>query len=161
MKKTLMLFVLLCMLLSACFLFDPPINYDGKTYFYLADTNGTSGTTFHSDESFNMKFCLTNTSEDSLNFTMGDGGPFVRFAIYQDDQYIAGSTDGLCFILPVIYCTFAPGDSLIGTWLAPTTPWQDSLVILSPGEYRAVVDFPQFVDLRTDTIGTINFTIVE
>jgi hypothetical protein len=108
-----------------------------------------------------MKFCLTNTTEDSLNFTMGDGGPFVRFTIYQDDQYIAGSTDGLCFIQPILCFPFAPGDSMTGTWLAPTTPWQDSLVILSPGEYRAVVDFPQFDDLQTDTIGAINFMIIE
>lgn len=148
-------------MLSSCFLPEIPMNNDGETYFYLADTNGTPGMTFHSGESFYMKFCLTNTMEDSLDFVMGDGGPFVRFYIYQETQYIAGSTDGLSFILPIIYLTFAPGDSMTGIWLAPTTPWQDPLVTLSPGDYRAIVDFPQFDALQTDTIGTINFTVIE
>ncbi|MCK4530659.1 MAG: hypothetical protein KAU44_05735 [Candidatus Marinimicrobia bacterium] len=161
MKKTLIFLALLNILLSSCFLPEPPINNIGETYFYLADTNGTSGTTFHSGESFYMKFCLTNTMGDSLDFVMGDGGPFVRFYIYQESQYIAGSTDGLSFILPIINFTFAPGDSMIGTWLAPTSFWQDPIITLSPGEYRALVDFPQFDVLQTDTIEAINFTVIE
>jgi len=108
-----------------------------------------------------MKFCLTNTREDSLDFTMGNTGPFVRFTIYQDDQYVAGSTDGLDFLLPILYNTFAPGDSMTSTWLAPTTPWQDPMVSLSPGDYRAIVDFPQFDILQTDTITDIGFTVIE
>ncbi|MCD6336760.1 MAG: hypothetical protein J7M01_00820 [Candidatus Marinimicrobia bacterium] len=137
------------------------MNCNGETYFYLADTNGTLGTTFHSDESFYMKFCLTNTTEDSLDFTMYDGGPFVRFSIYQDDQYIAGSMDGVGVHEPVLDFKFASGDSMIGTWLAPTTFWQDPIITLSPGEYRALVDFPQFDALQTDTIEAINFTVIE
>ena len=154
MKKTFIFLTVLGVLLSGCFLFDPPMVSEGETYFYLADTSGTPGTTFHSGESFYMKFCLTNTTED-------DGGPFVRFTIYQDDQYIAGSMDGLGVHEPVLDFIFAPGDSMTGTWLAPTTPWQDPVVILSPGEYRAIVDFPQFIALQTDTIGAIDFTIIE
>lgn len=161
MKKIFIFLTILGVLLSGCFLLDPPMNDGEETYFYMADTNGISGTTFHSGESFNMEFCLTNTSEDSLDFTMYDGGPFVRFAIYQDDQYIAGSMDGVPVPEPVLDFKFTPGDSMTNTWLAPTTPWQDPLVTLSPGEYRAIVNFPQFVDLQTDTIGAINFTIVE
>ncbi len=137
------------------------MNCNGETYFYLADTNGTLETTFHSGESFYMKFCLTNTTEDSLDFTMSDTGPFVRFTIYQSDQYVTGSTDGLGFNLPIIYCTFAPGDSMIGTWLAPASFWRDSEVILSSGTYRGRVIFPQFDVLQTDTIGVINFTVIE
>lgn len=161
MKKALIFLALLSILLSSCFFSDLPMNCNDETYFYLADTNGTLGTTFHSGESFYMKFCLTNTMEDTLDFVMGDGGPFVRFYIYQENQYIAGSTDGLCFILPVLNFPFAPGDSMTGTWLAPTTPWQDPLISLSPGDYRALVDFPQFDALQTDTIGAINFTVIE
>ncbi len=161
MKKTLIFLALLSILLSSCFFSDLPMNTEGETYFYLADTNGTLGTTFHSGESFYMKFCLSNTTEGSLDFTMVDTGPFVRFTIYQDDQYVAGSTDGWGFRLPILYYTFAPGDSMIGTWLAPTTFWQDPIITLSPGEYRALVDFPQFDVLQTDTIEAINFTVIE
>ena len=161
MRKTLIFLALLSILLSSCFLPDLPMNCNGETYFYLADTNGTLGTTFHSGESFYMKFCLSNTMEDSLDFTMGDTGPFVRFTIYQGNQYVAGSTDGLDFLLPILYYTFAPGDSMTSTWLAPTSFWQDSIITLSPGEYRALVDFPQFDVLQTDTIEAINFTVIE
>jgi hypothetical protein len=161
MKKTLIFLAAMCFVLSSCFLTEIPINIDGETYFYLADTNGTSTTVFHLGESFYVKFCLTNTTQDSLDFMMGDGGPIVRFSIYQDEQYIAGSTDGLCFIEPVFYLKFAPGDSMTGTWLAPTTPWQDPLVTLSTGNYRMITDFPEFDALETDTIADINFTIIE
>ncbi len=161
MKKALISLAVLCVLLSSCFLLEPQMNCDGETYFYLADTNGTSGTIFYTGESFYVKFCLTNTTEDSLDFTMGDSGPFIRFYIYQDDQYIAGSLDGLGFYLPILHYKFAPGDSMTSTWLAPTTIWQDPKVTLSPGDYRAIVDFPQFDVLQTDTIGDINFTVIE
>jgi len=160
MKKALIFLIVFCVVLSSCFL-DPPMNNDGETYFYLADTNGTPGTIFHPGESFYVKFCLTNTTEDSLDFTMYDGGPFVRFTIYQDDQYIAGSMDGLGVHEPVLDFKFASGDSMTSTWLAPTTLWQDPLVTLSPGDYRAIVDFPQFDALQTDTICAINFTVIE
>ncbi len=155
-----MLLLALCLVLSSCF--SPESDTINKeTYFYLTDTAGRVTTTFHPGESFNVKFCLTNTTEDSLDFTMGDGGPFVRFSIYQDDQYIAGSTDGLSFIQPVFYLKFAPGDSMKSTWLAPTTPWQEPKITLSPGSYQMMVDFPQFNLLQTDTIPDITFTIIE
>lgn len=160
MKKTLIFLGFIGLMLSSCF-FPEVQHHDGETYFYLADTNGTAGTVFHSGESFYVKFCLTNTTQDSLGFVMGDGGPIVRFSIYQDEQYIAGSTDGLCFIQPVFYLKFAPGDSMKSTWLAPTTYWQEPKVILSPGAYQMMVDFPQFDALQTDTIANINFTVTE
>ncbi|MFA6619059.1 MAG: hypothetical protein WCT23_08335 [Candidatus Neomarinimicrobiota bacterium] len=160
MKKIFISLILLCFLFLAC-LFNPNTNNEGKTYFYLADTTGTIGTVFYSGESFNINFCLTNTTEDSLDFTMYDGGPFVRFSIYQGDQYIAGSMDGLGVHEPVLDFKFAPGDSMTSTWLAPTTPWQDPKVTLSPGSYRMDVEFPQFSILRTDTITAINFTVIE
>lgn len=160
MKKIFISFLVLVLLLTSC-LFNPQGNNEGKTYFYLADTTGTIGTVFHSGESFNVKFCLTNTRNDSLNFTMYDGGPFVRFSIYQGDQYIAGSMDGLGVHEPVLDFKFAPGASMTSTWLAPTTPWQDPKVILCPGSYRMDVEFPEFSILRTDTIANINFTVIE
>jgi hypothetical protein len=161
MKKYIFPIIMIIFVLAACDLFDPETNGNQITYFTLTDTLGNPGTTFHTGESFYVEFCLTNTTEDSLDFTMYDSGPFVRFSIYQDDQYIAGSMDGLGFNLPVIDYKFAPGDSMTGAWLAPTTPWQDPLISLSPGDYRAIVDFPQFDALQTDTIGAINFTVVE
>ncbi|MCF7832721.1 MAG: hypothetical protein K9N05_03985 [Candidatus Marinimicrobia bacterium] len=161
MKKIFIFLAVLCVLLSSCFSPEPQMNTEGETYYYLADTNGTPGTSFHSGESFYVKFCLTNTTEDSLDFTMYNGGPFVRFSIYQDDQYIAGSMDGLGVHEPVLYLKFAPGDSMTSTWLAPTTPWQEPKVTLSPGTYRVHVVFPQFDVLQTYTLANIIFTITQ
>lgn len=159
MKKIFILLVLLSVIISGC-IFTPSTT-DYRTYFYLADTNGVEKTTFSPGESFLMEFCLTNTTDDSLDFTMYDSGPFVRFAIYQEDQYVAGSMDGLGVREPVIDYKFAPGDSMTGSWLAPTTPWQDPKITLTPGDYRAVVIFPGIPELHTDTIPDINFTISE
>lgn len=160
MKRTTIFLLALGLVLSSCF--SPKLDtVNNKTCFYLADTTGRVTTTFHSGESFIVKFRFTNTREDSLDFTMYDGGPFVRFSIYQGEQYIAGSMDGMGVYFPVFNRSLAPGDSIYGQWKAPTTITQEPKIILKAGTYRAIADFPVIEELRTDTIAAINFTILE
>lgn len=127
--------------------------------FYLADRNGHATTAFTQGEDFYMYFNLVNTTEDTLDYSVGNSGPAVRFAIYQGSECISSSTDGLAFLCVVLDYKLAPGDTIKGFWLAPTAPIHSTKINLSPGQYKAVAEFPVIQALDTDSIRDIVFTV--
>jgi hypothetical protein len=106
-----------------------------------------------------MHFNLVNTTNDTLDYSVGDSGPAVRFYIYKNGIQIASSTDGLGFLAVMMYYKLAPEDTLKGLWLAPTAPILSSHNILASGRYKARAVFPEFVELQTDTISDIIFIV--
>jgi hypothetical protein len=162
MKKAIKwLFVTIISVLLLSCLQDPVDIPDSGDIFFLSNFSGDPTTTFQSGEDFFMHFCLVNTTNDTLDFTVGDSRPPVTFYIYKNGIQIASSIDGLCFAHVVMYYKLDPGDTLKGLWLAPTAPILSSHNILSPGRYKARAVFPEFVELQTDTISDIIFNVVE
>ena len=132
---------------------------DSGDIFFLSNFSGDPTTIFQSGEDFFMHFSLVNTTNDTLDYSVGDSGHAVRFYIYKNSRLIASSTDGLGFLAVMMYYKLAPEDTLKGRWLAPTSPILSSHNILAPGRYKAVAVFPEFVELQTDTISDIIFNV--
>ena len=105
-----------------------------KPVFYLTDTSGILKTTFHSGESFRMRFSVTNTTGQTLSY-MYTGSP-TGFVILQDDSVLVVQQD--CAV-PL----FLARDSLLACasttaeWLAPQPLCSKMNVTLPPGSYTA------------------------
>lgn len=160
MTKFWVLSILLMIVLTGCFLFSPEYAQDCDV-FYLTDLDGNQTTSFSSSEDFYMMFNLLNNTNDSLPYGIPDSGPRVRFYIYQNDSLVSYSESGY-YCSVVVFDTLAPGEYIQSYWKAPNRniPLKTSIV-LEPGSYKAVAEFPHFEELQTDTITAINFTVVE
>ena len=112
-------------------------NSDISTSFTLSDTNGVSGTIFHSGESFDMHFVLHNFSGTEHTYTFT--GYKVMFQIEQADSIIASSIDGYMFAQVLLSGKVKNGESFTSTWRAPNTVTQDPKIILPVGTYKARV----------------------
>lgn len=158
MKKLWVVSILATMLLSGCLFVPNEENVPGDVFFLTA-RDGTPTTTFNSGESFCMNFFLVNTTDDSIDYSYTF--PFVTFTIYKGLSRVIGEFDGLGFRQVIQDSVLAPGDTLMGFWLAPTPGHWSSIKTLSPGNYRAVATFPEIPELQTDTITAIDFTVIE
>jgi hypothetical protein len=159
MKRSLIFVLLIFILFSGCHLFTPENVPQDNDIFFLTDRDGNPTTSFATGEDFHMHFNLINTTQDTLDYSYT--GPPVRFTIYNGLFRVVGSMDGLFFAQVLIENKLAPGDTLKGFWMAPTPPIMSTKVNLAPGRYRAVVDFPAFEELQTDTISSIIFTVTK
>lgn len=127
--------------------------------FTLTDTLGFSEWYFDPGESFNLDFVLVNTCPDTMFYTKYDSGPDVRFEITKNDSVVATSMDGYGVRAVVEDAFLAPGDTIRGHWLAPTTPEQDPKVTLASGLYKAKVSYPEFSGPEVHPVSEIVFLI--
>lgn len=158
MKNLWIISALALLLLTACIFTPSDENLPGDVFF-LTDFDGNPTTTFKTGESFCMNFYLVNSTDDSLDYSYTS--PKVSFTIYKGISRVIGSWDGLVFGQLVVDDKLAPGDTLLGLWLAPTPGHWSSIKTLSPGDYKAVATFPDIPELQTDTISAINFIVTE
>lgn len=107
-----------------------------------------------------MEFYLINNTDSTLDYTVYDSGPAVKFSIYRDTTYVAGSMDGIGVRCAVYTYDLEPGDSISGKWLAPTT-LHDPLLQLEAGQYSAKVSYPSDSGLDHKQVDDIFFTISE
>ncbi len=129
--------------------------------FTLTDLNGEKFSQLHSGEEFKLEFTLINTTDETLTFYRGSSAPPVTFEITKNDRVIASSVDGYTFLTVVLGGTVAPGDSLRGSWQAPTTPPQNPKIVLSPGAYEAKVLFPDFRQIKVNPVSSIKFSVIQ
>ena len=129
--------------------------------FTLADLNGEKFSQLHSGEEFKLEFTLINATDETLTFYRGSSAPPVTFEITKNDSVIASSVDGYAFLAVVLGGSIAPGDSLQGSWRAPTTPAQNPKIILSQGSYEAKVLFPNFKQVKVNSVSSIKFSVIQ
>lgn len=140
---------------------SPPSDIILNGTFSLMDTTGQSSTQFSSGEEFRLIYSLTNNSKDTLTYYRGNSGPAIIFEIQKNDNVVASSVDGYAFEAIAFKNHLAPGKSLSGNWLAPTTPAQYPKAVLGPGQYKATVSYPIFQEAKVDTVSPIYFTVIE
>jgi len=159
--KKINFFALFSFIICACSQSTFPSNQDLETTFALTDTLGQTASQFHRGEEFRLSYILTNNTKDTLTYYRGNSGPSIIFQIQKNDSVIASSVDGYAFAMIAFTSQLAPGHSLKEDWIAPTTPVQYPKVVLDPGQYRAMVSYPNFKQAKVDTVFPILFTVFE
>jgi len=159
--KKIAFFILAAFIINNCSQSTSPSDIILNGTFSLMDTTGQSSSQFNSEEEFRLIYTLTNNSKDTLTYYRGSSGPAIRFSIQKNDSIIATSVDGYDFEAIFLTSHLAPGHSLSGNWLAPTTPEQYPKVVLGPGQYKAIVSYPSFEEAKVDTVSPIFFTVIE
>lgn len=150
-------FWMLLVFILACNINGPDIP-DGitKQSFIITDTLGNECTEFKSGESFVLRHCLTNISEDTLRFYTCDTRPPIIFNIFTQDTLVTSSASGAFSQVPVTYDLLS-NDSLVTEWEGPLPT-----VILSPGLYEARLEYPGFdPGVTVDELSAIEFEITE
>ena len=89
------------------------------------------------------------------------GEPGISFYIEENDERIASSIDGYGFLQVIMNYKLAPGDTLKGSWLGPTTPAQDPQINLDAGKYTACAEFQGTPELSISCETEIIFNISE
>ena len=115
-----------------------------NTQFKLYDSDGVEKTTFKSGDDFEMRFSLVNLSGRDLSYHY-TGIP-VFFEIHQNDSIIATSVDGLLFPQAVLGGEVKNGEIFMNNWMAPNSIERDPRLILSAGNYKALIKHYGFFD---------------
>lgn len=140
--------------LIGCDVYEPV-----STSILLTDTTGRETAIFYEREHFDVRFAVTNNTDEKMTFTRSTSAPDIQFSVYQGDSLVSSSTDGFAFLMVSTTASLGSGQSLRGHWRGPTTAAQHPKVSLTPGEYILVVSFPAFNGLQTITVPPKKFSI--